>query len=163
LKKSDAQLFFRWRNQINHIKNTRSIRLPKHEELEETWVSEVMLDKNDRSLILMIEVSGEAVGFIQLNLIDWISKNCYFGIAICEDGYSGKGYGKIASKLLFDYAFGNLNIHKISVEVASFNENSIAHFENFGFSQEGTLKEQYYWDNEYHDVHLYGLLKANYQ
>jgi len=163
LKKSDSKLFYTWRNELSYIKNTRSMRLPKHEELEEEWVSKVMLDKNDHAVILMIDIGNTTIGFIQLNQIDWISKNCYFGIAICESNYKGKKFAPIATKLLFDYAFKNLNLHKISIEIASFNENTIVLYKSLGFKQEGTLIEQYYWDNEYHDIHMYGLLKADYE
>ena len=163
LKESDSELLFKWRNEIQYIKNTKSFRLPKHEGLEEEWIKRVMVDKSDQAVLFMMTVNDVAIGIIQLSNIDWISKNCYFGIAICEDDFKGKGYAKTSMKLLFDYAFKQLNIHKISLEVTAFNTNSIGLYEKFGFIKEGTLKEHYFWDRTYHDVHLYGLFSRDYE
>lgn len=162
LKATDAELFFHWRNNLDYIKNTKSFRLPKHEGLESEWVQNVMLDKSDRSITLIIEANNAPIGFIQITQIDWISKNGYFGIAICEEEQRGKGIGKRSMKLLFNYAFGELNMHKISLEVTSFNKNSIGLYEQFGFQLEGTMREHYFWNDQYHDVLLYGLLKKEY-
>jgi UDP-4-amino-4,6-dideoxy-N-acetyl-beta-L-altrosamine N-acetyltransferase len=161
LKEDDSTLFYTWRNDLEYIKNTKSFRLPKHEGLEKEWVDNVMTDKGDKSVVLIIE-TDKPIGFIQATNIDWVSRNCYFGIAICEESERGKGIGKRSMKLLFDYLFGELNMHKVSLEVTSFNENSIALYESFGFKREGTLREHYYWNNEYHDVHIYGLMKNEY-
>jgi UDP-4-amino-4,6-dideoxy-N-acetyl-beta-L-altrosamine N-acetyltransferase len=162
LLESDAQLFFKWRNDIEYIKNTKSFRLPKHIGLEQEWINHIMVDKSDRAAIFMVVVEGQEIGFVQLSNIDWISKNCYFGIAICESSWRGKGYAKRIMNLLFDYGFNHLNIHKISLEVTSFNENSIQLYESFGFQKEGTLRQHYFWNGKHHDVHLYGLLNSEY-
>lgn len=162
LKSDDSTLFYQWRNQVDYIKNTKSFRLPKTEGMEKEWVETVMLDKSDRAVILIIEVENTSIGFIQLSNIDWLSRNCYFGIAICEEAMKGKGFGREAIKLILDYAFGNINLHKVSLEVTAFNKNSIRIYESLGFNEEGVLREHYYWNNQYHDVHLYGLLKEEY-
>ncbi len=162
LKQDDWSLFYQWRNQVTYIKNTKSFRLPKTEGMEKEWVESAMLDKSDCNLILMIEVDGISIGFIQLSGIDWLSRNCYLGIAICEDGKKGKGYGRDAMTLILDYAFRNMNMHKVSLEVTAFNQNAIHLYKTLGFNEEGILKEHYFWDNEYHDVHLFGLLKREY-
>lgn len=162
LKESDAELFFKWRNDLAYIKHTKSFRLPKHEGLEHEWLQKAMLDKSNSTVVFIIDANEKAIGFVQLSNIDWISRNCFFGIAICESISKQKGFGKRTSKLVLDYAFKELNIHKVSLEVSDFNTNALSLYESLGFSKEGTMKEHYYWSNEYHDVHLYGLLKKDY-
>lgn len=163
LKIGDEALFFQWRNNLEYIRNTKSFRLPKTEGLESEWVNQNMTDTTNKNVIFIIEHEEMAIGFIQLTGIDWISRNCYFGIAICEKEYRSKGFAHVSMHLLFDYAFNHLGIHKISLEVTDFNQNAIQLYEHFGFEKEGTLKEHYYWADNYHDVLLYGLLKSNYR
>jgi UDP-4-amino-4,6-dideoxy-N-acetyl-beta-L-altrosamine N-acetyltransferase len=163
IKETDAAFFFNWRNDISYIKHTKSFRLPKHEGMETAWVNAVNADRTNTTVILIITVDNLPIGFVQLSNIDWISRNAYFGIAICETSTKAKGYGKRTSKLVLDYAFKDLNIHKISLEVTDFNLFAIKLYESLGFKQEGMLREHYFWENEYRDVHLYGLLKKEYK
>lgn len=163
IKESDAAFFFKWRNDISYIKHTKSFRLPKHEGMETAWVNAVCADRTNSAAIFIIMVDDLPIGFVQLSNIDWISRNAYFGIAICDTSIKSKGYGKRTSKLVLDYAFNELNIHKISLEISSFNTNVLELYEALGFKKEGIMREHYYWENEYHDVHLYGLLKKEYK
>ncbi len=164
LQFGDENLFFKWRNDLDYIRLTKSFRLPKHQRIEKDWLESVMKDKSNRSITFIIETvsDSESIGFVQLNSMDWISRNCMFGIAITEKNQQGKGFGKEVMRLLFKYAFDNLNLLKIGLEVTAFNENSIYLYEKIGFEKEGELKKQYFWDGEYHDVYIYGLFKENF-
>lgn len=164
LQNGDENLFFRWRNDLDYIGLTRSFRFPKHQGIEKEWLESVMSDKSNKTIYFVIETVAEsnAVGFVQLGNIDWISRNCMFGIAIPEKKFRGKGFGKDAMKILFDYAFNFLNLKKIALEVISFNANSIHLYEKLGFEKEGELKQHYFWNGSYHDVLIYGLFKENF-
>lgn len=159
LQHNDESYFFKWRNDLDYIALTKSVRLPKHEGVEKEWFDTIMRDKSNKSIIFIIEtiVNTTAVGFVQLNQIDWISRNCFFGVAIPEKGFQGKGIGKESMQILFDYAFNILNLKKISLEVVAFNKNSIHLYEKIGFEREGTLKHHYFWNGDYHDVLIYSL------
>lgn len=163
LKESDSELLFLWRNQLEYIKNTKSFRLPKHEGLEREWVNHMMLEKSNSTVFFIITADEASIGLVQLSNIDWISRNAYFGIALCDDSAKSKGYGRRVTKLVLDYAFNELNLHKISVEILDFNLSSIHLFESIGFIKEGVMREHYFWSNTYHDVNLYGLLKEDYR
>lgn len=164
LQNGDETLFFRWRNDLEYIGLTRSFRLPKHQSVEQEWLESVMNDKSNKNIYFIIETIADsnAVGFVQLSTIDWISRNCMFGIAIPEKNFRGKGFGKEVMKLLFDYVFNFLNLKKIALEVISFNANSIHLYEKLGFKKEGELKQHYFWNGSYHDVLIYGLFKENF-
>lgn len=164
LRFGDENLFFRWRNDLDYIALTKSFRLPKHEATEKDWLASVMADKSNKSVIFIIESlsDAEAAGFVQLSRIDWISRNCLFGIALPEKDFQGRGFGSEAMQLIFDYAFKTLNLNKISLEVVAFNENSIHLYEKAGFEREGVLKKHYFWNDAFHDVLIYGLFKENF-
>ena len=162
--KSDAPLFYKWRNEISYIELTQSIRFPKHEKLEEEWVDRSIKDTSNKNVVfVMVEKeSNQPIGFIQLSAINWISRNCMFGIAITEPTFHGKGYAKEAMNLLFDYAFTKLNLLKISLEVIANNLNAIKLYENYGFELEGNLKQHYFWNDTFQDVLIYSLFKENF-
>ena len=164
LRFGDENLFFRWRNDLDYIALTKSFRMPKHEAAEKDWLASAMADKSNKSVIFMIETLSDAkpAGFVQLSQIDWISRNCMFGIALPEKDFQGKGIGSEAMKLIFGYAFNTLNLNKISLEVVAFNENSIYIYEKLGFEREGVLKKHYFWNGALHDVLIYGLFKENF-
>lgn len=162
LKNGDDEFLYNSRNDMDYIKNTKSLRLPKTQGLEKEWLVTNMSDKSNKNVVFIINFDGEDIGMVQLNSIDWISKNCNFGIAIFDRSFQGKGLAAEAMDLLFHYAFNTLGLHKISLEVVSFNEKAIKSYENFGFEKEGTLKEHYFWENKFHDVHIYALIKRTY-
>ena len=164
LQLGDENLFFRWRNDLEYIGLTKSFRLPKHEGVEKEWLASAMTDKSNKNIIFVIETLSGAkpAGFVQLSQIDWISRNCMFGIAVAEKDVQGKGIGSEAMNLVFGYAFNTLNLEKISLEVVAFNENSIHLYEKAGFEKEGVLKKHYFWKGGYHDVLIYGLFKENF-
>lgn len=164
LQFGDESFFFKWRNDLEYIGLTKSIRLPKHQANEKEWLESVMKDKSNKSVVFIIETISDSVsvGFVQLNQIDWISRNCTFGIAIPEKDFQGRGFGKDVMRLIFDYAFNFLNLKKVLLEVTSFNANSIHLYEKMGFEKEGVLKQHYFWNGNYHDVLIYGLFKENF-
>jgi len=76
-------------------------------------------------------------------------------------GAQGNGYGKSAAQAVITYAFDDLRFHKVSARVFSFNEPSRALFEDaLGFREEGVQRDEIYLDGEFHDVHYYGILEA---
>ena len=164
LKYGDDALFFKWRNNLEYMKFSKSFRFPKPQGAEKAWVDAQMLDMSNRSITFIMETLEDSIpfGFIQLNAIDWISRNCMFGIAIAEDEYLGKGYAKEATKAVFDYVFDILNLFKVYVEILGFNSHTVRVYTRIGFVEEGMLKKQYFWGGEYHDVGIYSLYKENY-
>lgn len=73
--------------------------------------------------------------------------------------YQGEGYGTETVSLLVDLAFQAH--HHPAVEAQTFPENeaSRALLESLGFTQEGRIRHQQFWDGRYRDQILYGLLR----
>lgn len=77
--------------------------------------------------------------------------------------HHGRGYGSDAARRIVRYAFEDRNLRRVSARVGSFNDASTALLESLGFEHEGTLREAAWFRGEYHDVHCYGLLRADWQ
>ncbi|MFW9784002.1 MAG: GNAT family N-acetyltransferase [Candidatus Heimdallarchaeota archaeon] len=99
------------------------------------------------------------IGDIGLNRINWINRNANIFATIGEPAYWGKGIVGEAAKLLIDYAFTELNLHKIFASIYNPNQRSLRAAEKLGFKKEGILKEQEYVDGLYVDEHKFSILR----
>lgn len=64
--------------------------------------------------------------------------------------------------MLLDYAFLELNLHRISLRVFSLNERAIHIYNKIGFVQEGVVRESLYRSGKWHDIIIMGILKREY-
>ena len=71
----------------------------------------------------------------------------------------GNGYMQEALRALLDYAFGELNLHRIEADVDPRNGPSIRTLQRLGFKHEGYLRERWKVNDELQDTLFYGLLR----
>ena len=106
----------------------------------------------ERNLHLVIESEGGIFGQVTLkNEENLPSRAANFGILIGA-GFIGRGYGKEASKILLDYAFGVLGYHKITPDLFEYNARARKMYEKIGFLHEGRRRENHwslgrFWDD----------------
>lgn len=115
-------------------------------------------------ILLVIEdtTNGRVIGHVGLYKIDRVSNKTEFGILIADDGYRGKGYGTKATKLMVEYAFNTLGIHKVTAEVLNENAPSIAMFKRCGFTVDGCLRDDVFKNGRYYDVLTMSILDTEY-
>ncbi|MBD3196333.1 MAG: GNAT family N-acetyltransferase [Candidatus Lokiarchaeota archaeon] len=101
------------------------------------------------------------IGLGGLNHIHWVNGTANLFMQIGEKDYWSHGIGTEAAKIIVDYGFKELNLHKIFAGVLSKNVGSWTCAEKVGFIQEATLKDEVYVDGEYIDVKKYYILKEN--
>jgi UDP-4-amino-4,6-dideoxy-N-acetyl-beta-L-altrosamine N-acetyltransferase len=153
LKLDDWHKTIIWRNDINIKKLAMMHPFPITEMNEIEWYEGLLKSKSDRTIYFAVaDKNDEPVGFIFLNNINRTNRNCYLGIVIGDTNNQGKGYGKDALITLLNYAFKNLNLKKVSVEVVETNINAIKLYKTIGFKEEGNMKEQFFSDGNYYNV-----------
>src|SRR5699024_5462449 len=103
----------------------------------------------------------EKVGLASLYDISSRHRHAEYAIMI-HPHHQGKGYAKQATKLIVDYGFYKLNLHKIFLLVAGSNEKAIHAYEKFGFQHEGVMKEEYFINGVYEDVHNMSIYQRDY-
>jgi RimJ/RimL family protein N-acetyltransferase len=109
------------------------------------------------------DAKEDLVGIIELDGVLWPHGVCGISIAIGDSGDWGQGYGYEAARLALAFAFHELNLHRVTATVFSYNERSRALFEKLGFQHEGTFREFLERDGERHDMLLYGLLRPEWE
>lgn len=102
-------------------------------------------------------LDGEPIGHVWLFRIDEWARRGELGYWIAPE-YQGEGYGSETAERVVEYAFDELDLHRITARVYEGNEPSAGILEGIGFEPEGRLREYSYEDGERRDCDLYGLL-----
>lgn len=95
--------------------------------------------------------TGAFLGDLALSQVDQDNANGSFRIALTTEA-TGRGIGSEATRLLLDYAFGRVGLHRVQLEVFAFNPRARRAYEKCGFEVEGRMREALFWDGEWHDV-----------
>lgn len=127
------------------------------------WLEELQKAKNDFAFAVRPLESKDLVGYVELDGILWPHGVCGFSIAIGDRANWGRGYGYEAAQLALAFAFGEINLHRVTATVFSYNERSIALFEKLGFQREGMYREFLQRDGKRYDMLLYGLLRHEWE
>lgn len=64
-----------------------------------------------------------------------------------------------ALKEVLNFGFTTLNLHRIEALVASWNIPSVKLLQHYGFTKEGTMREDYVVNGKHEDSDCYSLLK----
>ncbi|MGH3412003.1 MAG: GNAT family N-acetyltransferase [Marmoricola sp.] len=79
------------------------------------------------------------------------------GIALDRD-HTGRGHGTDATRVIVDYAFREMGLHRVQLDVAPFNRAGIRAYEKVGFVEEGRHREAVWHDGQWYDEVLMSLL-----
>ena len=103
------------------------------------------------------------LGIIELDGIIWPHGTSSISIAIGEQAERGQGYGREAMTLMLDFAFRELNLHRVFLTVFSYNTVAIAMYEKLGFTREGVYREHLQRDGQRFDMLIYGILRREWR
>ena len=106
---------------------------------------------------------GEHIGSVGLHDVHPRYHHAMLGIFIGNKGYWGRGYGSEAVRLMLQYAFEQLNLHRVYLRVFAYNKRAIRAYEKCGFEHEGVLREAGYKNGQYFDVLAMGILESEYR
>lgn len=119
-------------------------------------------DEN-RSFFLIVSPDGRIVGESVINEIDWDLRNANFRIGIFHGTERGKGIGTWAVETARDFAFEALKLHRLELEVYSFNPRAEKAYRKAGFQREGVLRDAVLDKNRYADVILMSILEEEWR
>ncbi len=160
LEERDLGLIACWRNDPNNRRFffTTSVIYPAG---QRRWFENLISDSN-RFVFAIENMEGKAVGIIGLDKIDRRNQEAEAGPGLLDPHERGKGYVEEAIELLLDYAFGELNLHRVYGACFSFNR-VIELLKMFGFKEEGVLRQAVFTQGKFHDKVILGLLREEWQ
>jgi RimJ/RimL family protein N-acetyltransferase len=104
-------------------------------------------------------LDDQFIGFVVLHTIKWASQTADLAIAIGVPHYRGRGYGQEGLRLILNYAFSELNLHRVGLSVMEYNTAAIRAYERAGFVREGAKRQMVAREGQRHDLLLYSILR----
>ena len=120
---------------------------------------EVVRLTGGRADFLIIGPDGRILGESVVNEIDWKTRCGNFRIAIFRSDNCGKGIGSWAVRMTRDFAFEALGLHRLELDVFSFNPRAVRAYEKSGFRREGVRREAVLDGTAYGDDILMAILE----
>lgn len=162
IKRPDIKFFVKWFNDPEIIQYF-SMHLPTTEWDEEKYIEKLSNKKEKNDVLFVIEVADNGrkkpIGKCGLVNIEYKDRHAIFGIAIGEKNYWGNNHGSEAARLLIDYGFKQLNLHRITSFVYEFNDRSIKMHKKLGFQEEGRCRKEVFKNGQFWDKIIFGLLE----
>ena len=94
--------------------------------------------------------------------LKYVHRSAELQIRLGEAAERGQGYGTEVVRLLLDFAFKDLNLHRVYLHVFSTNTAVIRVYEKVGFVREGLLRKAAHINGAYVDVLVMGILREEY-
>jgi len=98
------------------------------------------------------------IGFLGLR-VNLIHKDAMVGIGIGDRDFWGKGYGTDAMRLCLQYAFTELNLHRVSLGLHEYNPRALRSYEKAGFRLEGRTRKDLAREGTRFDSFWMGILR----
>ncbi|MFC1609032.1 GNAT family N-acetyltransferase [Patescibacteria group bacterium] len=97
-------------------------------------VKSFLAEEGDEIFWEMYTNDDKFIGYA--SLCDFNGKEqCEFSVFVLDKDYWGKGVGEEASRLLLDYAFGELGMKRVILETSEFHQGAIKLYEKIGFKE----------------------------
>ncbi len=135
--------------------------LPEETEKIRKWYMTRNEQKDRLDLAVVYKENDQIIGEVVFNEYDEETNNVNFRVLLSETSCN-KGVGTEAISMFIQYGMEELELHKISLEVFSFNSRAERVYQKVGFKLEGIKREDFLYNQEYIDTKIYGLLKADY-
>jgi RimJ/RimL family protein N-acetyltransferase len=103
------------------------------------------------------------IGLLSLQNISWRNRSCNVDLYIAQKKLRNRLVAAITFYRAMEYCFDELNLHRVTAFIYSFNEASWRIIEKIGAVREMTLREHVSRDGKLYDVYCYGLLRSEFQ
>lgn len=162
--KTDSECFSRWSQDGEYLRlYDADPAVPKTagaiaKELEENQGSE-----SDFCFLVRTLDDDQPIGAAELDGIEWANGNAFLSVGLGDREYWNQGYGTDAIRILLQFAFTELNLHRVSLTVFANNQRAIHVYQKLGFTYEGRAREFVIRDGQRCDMIFMGILQADWK
>ena len=125
---------------------------------ELAWIERVQASETERVFSVLAAEDGRYLGQVGINQIFWRSRVGRLSVVIARRGEMGRGFGSAAIARVLDVAFHDLRLHKMWLMVFEHNTRSLRTYTRLGFQREGLLREEYFHEEDWHNMVRMSLL-----
>ncbi|MET7952241.1 GNAT family protein [Micromonospora sp. NPDC005324] len=127
------------------------------EERARQWYNTRNQQTDRLDLAVVDRAHGECVGEVVLNEWNEENRSCNFRTVLGPTGRN-RGLGTEATRLIVRYGFEQLGLHRISLEVYSFNPRARRAYDKVGFVAEGVLRHVLRYNDDWIDATVMSIL-----
>jgi len=164
VEKEDLERFRDWRNNPEFRKHFREFRELNMRQQEIWFEDAVVRDPNTLMFSIRRNSDGELMGCCGFVYVNWVHRHADLSLYIgWQDAYiDDEGYATDACRVLLDYGFNELGLNKVWTEIYEFDDKKSALYDEFGFQQDGLLRQHYWHDGRWWDSRILSLLRAEF-
>lgn len=160
-REGDVQTMLQWNEDPEYLRNVDTdIAIPYSEkQLEDEG------ETKNKEVYFRLRTHEEEtlIGFVVIHSIEWNNRCGQLAIGIGLAEHRNKGYGTEALHLILRYAFHEMNLDRVGLDVISYNAKGIRAYEKAGFQLEGRARSAVYRDGRRYDRLMMGILKPEWE
>jgi RimJ/RimL family protein N-acetyltransferase len=161
IREEDAAIMAKWGEDSEYLRNVDTdIALPV---TKEQYENEGESDPNEAYFRLRTIESDKLIGFVVIHRIEWNNQAGLLAIGIGDSKNHSKGYGSDALKLILRFAFHELNLNRVGLDVIEYNKKAIHAYEKVGFQHEGRMRSAVSRDGKSYDRLIMGILRLEWE
>ena len=148
----DLDFILKFANSQEIVRHTLGRRFPSQALNVADWINSSNAGEFPTRIAMIIE-SGESqqVGLVQIDQINWVSRNGWFGIWLIPN-HRRKGYGEFSIKAIINYSFSTLGLRQLRLIVKADNSDALGLYGNVGFVKEGEMIDAELVGGKFHNL-----------
>ena len=161
IERDDLPRYVAWLNDPD-VTHHLTLYLPLNADNEADWYDSQRKDNTQQNFAIVVNEGNIHIGSVGLMSINQKEQNAELGIVIGDKGQWGKGYGREAIQLLLNFAFAEMNLHRVYLRADASNTQAIRCYQNCGFVEEGRLRDAVYHRGHFEDQLIMSVLRSEY-
>ncbi|MBS4174101.1 GNAT family protein [Bacillus sp. FJAT-49736] len=161
VREEDAEVMIYWMEDAEYLRNVDTeYAYPK---TKEQLVTDEKISANEVYFRIRTISDDTLIGFVSIHSMEWNNRTGILAVGIGDSKFRNKGYGTESIKLILQYAFNELNLDRIGLEVIEYNKGGIKAYQKVGFQPEGRKRSMVYRDGKRYDVIMMGILRDEWE
>jgi len=162
LEKGDLSALQKWVNDPL-IMRRMGIDGRRTKEMQRRWFADLQNDDGREVWAVCHGENKSHIGNVSLYDIDRKHGHAGLAVFIGDEADRGKGYGGTAVRLMLEYAFRDMGLHRVYCKTEESFPGALRLYESIGFTREGVLREHERFGDRYVDKVLYGILEYEFR
>ncbi|HDY7887766.1 GNAT family N-acetyltransferase [Vibrio vulnificus] len=152
LETEDVEDFYVWAcdREVTQF-SLSSYAYPKSKADISKWLLTINESSKTVSFGICCNDTGKLIGYGGIASISSLNRSGEYFILIGDKAYWGKGIGTEVTKVITDYGFNALGLHRIELTAFSVNPSAIRAYEKAGYQHEGVKRQSGFRNGEFFD------------
>ena len=157
-----SKAFTRWSrdSEFKRLLDSNAVRM-NSEKAAQKWLEKEIDEQsvNQHWFSIRALADDKLLGDIDLFVANWTGRDAFVGLGIGEREFWGKGYGTDVMRVILRYAFTEVNLNRVTLNVFEYNPRAIRSYEKAGFRHEGRVRQFLNKEGRRWDMLFMGILR----